>query len=114
MAYSTFLEDQINHILNEKKVSFEAKKMMGGLCYMVDDKMCIGIVKESLMARVGSEQYDYALSQTGCRPMDFTKHPMKGFVFVDAEGFDGENRLTHWIDLALAYNPYAKSSKKKR
>ena len=40
MAYDEYLQERIEIILNEKKVQFVAKKMMGGLCYMIDDKMC--------------------------------------------------------------------------
>ena len=56
MAYDEFLEERISRVLDEKKVVFEAKKMMGGLCYMVNQKMCVGIVKDHLMARVGPDE----------------------------------------------------------
>ena len=52
-----YLQERIDRILSDKKVPHEARKMMGGLCYMVDDKMCFGIVNSDLMARVGTEQY---------------------------------------------------------
>lgn len=45
MAYNEHLADRINRLLNDKKVNFHEKKMFGGLCFMVNDKMCIGIVK---------------------------------------------------------------------
>ena len=53
MAYDEYLHERIESVLNAKNIPFEAKKMMGGLCFMVDDKMCLGIVKNELMARVG-------------------------------------------------------------
>ena len=49
MAYNEYLQERINSILNEKKVQFEARKMMGGLCYMVDNKMCLGIIKDDMI-----------------------------------------------------------------
>ena len=49
MAFNEYLAERINRILKEKKIPFNDKKMMGGLCYMVNDKMCIGIVKDQLM-----------------------------------------------------------------
>lgn len=79
---------------------------------MVDNKMCLGIVKEDLMVRLDPEYQDKALKLTGCRPMDFTNRPMKGFVFVSPEGVDMDEDLDFWIDKALEYNPKAKSSKK--
>ena len=113
MAYDEYLEERISRILKEKGITFDPKKMMGGLCYMVDDKMCIGIVKDHLMARVGPEAYENVLSKKGCKPMDFTGRPMKGFVFIESEGIDSEDDLSNWIQLCLDYNPLAKSSKKK-
>ncbi len=113
MAYDEFLEERINRVLHEKKAPYQAKKMMGGLCYMIDDKMCMGIVKDHLMARVGPEVYESVLSRPGCKPMDFTGRPMSGFVFVGAEGIDSEDDLSSWIQLCLDFNPLAKSSKKK-
>ena len=114
MAYDEFLEERITRILNEKKVLFEAKKMMGGLCYMIDDKMCVGIVKDHLMARVGPDVYETVLNKPGCKPMDFTGRPMKGYVFVGGEGIDSEDDLANWIQLSLDFNPIAKSSKKRK
>jgi len=114
MAYSEFLADRIRNDFNEKSVSYEEKKMMGGLCFMVDDKMCVGIIKEDLMARIGTEVYENALTKPGVRVMDFTKRPMKGYIYVSPEGIDMDEDLSYWLDLALAFNPFAKSSKKKK
>ena len=81
---------------------------------MVNDKMCAGIVKDKLMARIGPEIYEDALTKNGCHKMDFTKRPMKGFVFVEPDGVDMDDDLEYWIDLCLEYNPRAKSGKRKK
>jgi TfoX/Sxy family transcriptional regulator of competence genes len=114
MAYNEFLADRIRMVLKEKNVVYLEKAMMGGLTFMVDDKMCVGIVKEDLMARIDPDIYDEALKKKGCREMDFTHRPMKGFVFVEPEGIDMDQDLEYWIHLALDYNPRAKSSKAKK
>jgi len=88
-------------------------KMMGGLCFMVDDKMCIGIVKESLMARIDPEEEDDLLTKEGSKPMDFTGRPMKGYLFIEPEGVDMDEDLDFWVEKCLDFNPKAKSSKKK-
>ena len=80
---------------------------------MVDNKMCVGIVKNELMARIDPDIYSEALIKKGCKEMNFTGRPMKGFVFVEPEGIDLENDLEYWIELCLDFNPKAKSSKKK-
>lgn len=113
MAYDEFLADRIRKAFSEFNTIFEEKKMMGGVCYLVDGKMCAGIVKNKLMARIDPAIQEQALSQKGCREMDFTGKPMKGFVFVDPEGIDTDSALEYWIRLCLEYNPSAKSGKKK-
>jgi len=113
MAYDEFLADRIRDALKSRKISFEERKMMGGLCYMVDDKMCVGVVKDNLMARIDPEIYDEVLTKTGCREMDFTGRPLKGFVFVEPQGVDLDEDLDYWIELCLDFNPKASSSKKK-
>ena len=114
MAFNEFLSDRIQRILKERAISFYEKKMMGGLTYMVDDKMCVGIVKDDLMARIDPENYEQALKRSGCREMNFTGRPMKGFVFIGPEGTDMDEDLEYWVGLALEYNPRAVSSKKKK
>ena len=98
----------------DRGVGFEDKNMMGGLCFMVDDKMCAGVVKNELMARIGPQAYEDALKKKGCKEMNFTGRSMAGYVFVESEGMDTDEDLEYWIDLCLAFNPEAKSSKKKR
>ena len=66
------------------------------------------------MARVGPEIYEDALTKKGCREMDFTRRPMKGFVYVEPEGIDMDKDLEYWVDLCLEFNPKAKSSRKRK
>lgn len=114
MAFDTFLADRIHKILKDKYITFEEKKMMGGLCFMVDDKMCTGIVKNQLMCRIGPKKYEEALTIPGCKEMTFTGKPMPGYVFVEPEAVDSDDDLAYWIQLCLDFNPQAKSSKKKK
>jgi hypothetical protein len=114
MPFDQNLADRIHTILNSRKIKAEEKNMMGGLTFMVNDKMCVGIVKEDLMARVGPYHYGKALKMKGAREMDFTGKPMKGFVFVAPDGIDLDEDLEKYLDMALDYNKEAKSSKKKK
>ena len=114
MAYDEYLAERIDRVLKEKGVVYEAKKMMGGLCYMVDDKMCVGVHTAQIMARINPDFYQEALQQPGCKEMNFTGRPMKGFVFVDTDGIDTDEQLEYWVQLCLDFNPLAKSSKKKK
>lgn len=118
MAYDELLADRTRQILNEKHIGYTEKRMMGGLIFMVDEKMFCGLSfskktkTDLLMARIGEDATTDALQRTGCRPMDFTGRPMKGYVFVQPEGFDTDEDLEHWIQLCIDFNPFAKSSKK--
>lgn len=113
MAYNEKLADRVRETLSSiKKV--EEKKMMGGLTFMVNGKMCVGIFQDELMARIDPEVYEVALSKKGCRAMDFTGRPMIGFVFVSHEGTKSKKDLDQWINLALDYNKKAKASPKKK
>ena len=111
MAYNEKLADRIREGLSGVN-KVEEKKMMGGLTFMVKGKMCVGILNDDLMARIDPTVYEEALERKGCREMDFTGKPMKGFVFVGPEGTKGKRDLTSWIELALEFNKKAKPSKK--
>lgn len=112
MAYDEQLAERIRRSFGRKSVPFEEKRMMGGLCFMVDSKMCVGVDKDRLMARIDPEGYDAALHRKGCMPMDFTGRPLRGFVFVNPAGLTTEGELDAWLKLALDFNPRAKTSKK--
>lgn len=88
--------------------------MMGGLTFMYNDKMCVGIMKDELMCRIDPEFHEKAITKKGCRTMDFTNRPMIGYVLINKSGMESESDFDYWINLSLEYNPKAKSSKKKK
>lgn len=113
MAYSEKIANRIREALGHiKKV--EEKNMFGGVCFMVNDKMCIGVNLDEIMCRIDPEREEEALSRTGARPMDFTGRPMKGYVFVHEDAIKKKSDLDYWINLCLEFNPKAKASKKKK
>jgi len=114
MAYDEQLATRVRKSFLQRQVRFEEKRMMGGLCFLVDGKMCVGVEKQKLMVRIDPEGYEEALGRKGGVPMDFTGRPMRGFVFVHQEGFTAESDLASWLELALEFNPKAKSSKPRR
>jgi TfoX/Sxy family transcriptional regulator of competence genes len=113
MSFDDILALRVRKAL-KKFTPFEEKKMMGGLTFMVNEKMCVGILKDELMCRIHPEKHDEVLKNPGCRTMDFTKKPMKGFVLVGQEGTSQEKDIEFWIKLALEYNPEAPVSKSKK
>jgi TfoX/Sxy family transcriptional regulator of competence genes len=114
MAYDEKLADRTREIIARTHKRVEEKKMFGGLCFMVNDKMCVGVEKERLMVRLDPARYDEVIERPGCKPMDFTGKIMKGYVFVDASVLKNKKELEYWIALALDFNKKAKASKKKK
>lgn len=120
MAYDEYIADRIRRHLKEKRTPFTELKMMGGLCFKVDNKMLCGIHIDKkygdslLMARIGETAYETEIKSDHCLPMDFTGRPMRGYIFVTPEGFDTEDDLSHYLNLCLAFNPLAKASKPRK
>jgi TfoX/Sxy family transcriptional regulator of competence genes len=114
MAFNEKLADRVREIISVNHKKVEEKKMFGGLCFMVNDKMCVGVEAQRLMVRLDPNKYDEVMEKDGCRPMDFTGKIMKGYVFVDIDVLDTKKKLEYWVNLALDYNKIAKSSKKKK
>jgi TfoX/Sxy family transcriptional regulator of competence genes len=112
MAYNEKLADKTREIISATHKKIEEKRMFGGLCFMVNDKMCVGVEKERLMVRLNPEIYDEVIEKEGCMPMDFTGKVMRGFVFVDQDVLKTRKQLEYWVKLALDYNKIARSSKK--
>lgn len=111
MAYDEKLAERIRDGFKKVRARFEEKRMMGGLCFLVDGKMCVGVEQDRLMARIDPAVYEEALERKGCVPMDFTGRPMRGFVFVKPVGLAADTELLAWLQLALDFNPRAKSSR---
>ena len=119
MAYNESLANRTREIIARTHDNIEEKKMFGGLCFMVDDKMLCGthIDKKSgqnfLLCRIGEKAYESVIERNDCIPMEFTGKTMKGYVFVLEAGFKNKKDLSYWLQLCLDHNPVAKSSKRK-
>jgi TfoX/Sxy family transcriptional regulator of competence genes len=102
MAYDEGLAERLyNHFEDRKDV--EVKKMFGGLCFMVSNHMCCGIVGDTLMARVGPDSYNECLTEKHARVMDFNGKAMRGMVYVAPEGIKEDTELGRWIDMCESY-----------
>lgn len=103
MAYDEGLAERIRGVLGES-TDFAEKKMFGGLAFMVRGNMCLGVLGETMMARVGKARYAQMLSRRFVREMDFTGKPMAGYVFVDPEGVAEDSDLIELVDVCLEFN----------
>ena len=112
MAYSKDLANRIRQRFVDL-FNIEEKEMMGGLTFMYNNKMCVGIIKDELMCRIDPILHEQSIEKNGCRTMDFTKRPMKGYVLIGESGMKSQSDFDYWINLALDFNKRAKSAKKK-
>jgi TfoX/Sxy family transcriptional regulator of competence genes len=113
MAYDTILADRVRERLADLP-NIEEKEMMGGLVFMYNGKMCVGIIKDELMCRIDPKLHEEVVEKTGCRTMDFTKKPMRGYIFVDDTGMKTRKEFDFWIELALDFNKNAKATVKSK
>jgi TfoX/Sxy family transcriptional regulator of competence genes len=102
MAYDTGLAQRIREALGDRPGVSE-RAMFGGLAFLVDGKMVVGIQDSVLMARVGPERYENALTEAHVRPMDFTGRPMRGYVYVDPPGLQEDRALNAWVHWCAQY-----------
>jgi TfoX/Sxy family transcriptional regulator of competence genes len=102
MAYDEGVAQRLREVYADRPDVVE-KKMFGGLAFMVGGYMSCGVADETLMVRVGPDNYADALSQPHAREMDFTGKPLKGFVYVDPEGFESDRALAGWVETSLRF-----------
>ena len=102
MAFDEGVAERIREVF-AGRYDIEEKKMFGGLAFMHNGHMCVGVVNDTLMARVGPEQYPKALKLPHAREMDFTGKPLKGFIYVAPEGFEADKDLQAWIARCEGY-----------
>lgn len=102
MPYDEGLAERIREVFQNRH-DVEEKKMFGGLCFMVSGHMCCGIVKETLMLRVGPENHQQCLARKHARKMDFTGKAMKGMVYVAPAGFETDTGLAEWLSVCTKF-----------
>jgi hypothetical protein len=113
MGYDEKLANKIREALIDQK-NVREQIMFQGMCFMVDDKMCICLRDDRMMCRVGPEKFAEAVERYGAEPMIHGSRLMKGFVFVSPEGYKDKKDFNYWIRLCLEFNKVAKPSKKRR
>lgn len=102
MPYDEHLAERVRSVLKHKRGITE-KKMFGGLSFLHHGNMCVGIVGNDLMVRVGPDAYEDALARAGVRPMDFTGRPLNGYVYVSPPGRRTGTALEQWVARGLAF-----------
>ena len=102
MAFDELLAARIRQHLARRK-NVEEKKMFGGVGFLLNGNMLVGVWKDSLIVRLGPDDGDEALKQTHVREFDITGRPMKGWVLVEPEGVEDDDQLRGWIQRAVKF-----------
>ncbi len=114
MAYDLNLAQKVSEYLrNIPNIEVQEQKMYGGLVFMINGKMCVNIVENKLMCRFDPQQQDEIKQRKGYQKLLMGGKEYTGYCYVEEEGYETEESFAYWIDLCLAFNPKAKSSKKK-
>jgi hypothetical protein len=102
MAFDENLAARIRDALARKK-NIEEKKMFGGVGYLLNGNMLVGVWKNSLCVRLGPDQTETALLEPHVKVFDITGRPMKGWVLVEPQGIKGDDGLKWWIQRAVKF-----------
>ena len=99
MPFDDSLAGGIRDVLAHK-LDIKEKKMFGGLGFLLNGNMLVGVWKDSLIVRVGPDAYEDALREPHVKDFDITGKPMKGWIMVEAEGVAEDDQLKNWIKRA--------------
>jgi TfoX/Sxy family transcriptional regulator of competence genes len=102
MAFSEVLAERIRQRLARRKY-VEEKKMFGGVGFLLNGNLLVGVWKDSLIVRLGPDEADEALKEPHVKEFDITGRPMKGWVLVASEGVEGDDPLAGWIKRAVKF-----------
>lgn len=102
MAYDEDLAQRIREQLTAEPGLTE-RAMFGGLAYLLDGNMAVGLSGDELMVRVGADGSDDALARPHTRPFDMTGRPMKGWILVAPEGIGDIRELGAWVARGVSF-----------
>ncbi|HXB92602.1 MAG TPA: TfoX/Sxy family protein [Puia sp.] len=114
MAYNEKMANRVRELLAAAEEVVEEKRMFSGLCFMVNDKMCVAVRPDSIMVRIDPVLSETVLEKEGAGPMVMSGRIMPGFFFITDEALRTRKQLEYWVNLALDFNKFAKSSKTKK
>lgn len=96
MAFDEGLAQRVREYFQEHTIA-EEKRMFGGLGFLLNGNMCVGVMGDEIVVRVGPPNYDAALALPFSRAFDFTGRAMNGWVLVAAEGLAEDQELHAWL-----------------
>ena len=102
MAYDIELDSLIAKELDGREY-IVAKKMFGGVGYLLNGNMACGVHKDYLIVRVGPDNYSDALEEPHTKVFDITGRPMRGWVMISKDAWTSSELLKQWVDRGLTF-----------
>ena len=113
MAYDERLAERVRVALEGERGVTE-RKMFGGIGFMIDGKMSMGVIGDELIVRTGDERYDELLTRPHVRAFDFSGRVSRGMVYVSPPGVARAPQLRRWVDIAVGAARAAAPSKRRK
>ncbi len=113
------LSDETLHLIDAVRSALahrsdvDERTMFGCYCFFVDGKLCIGIKGEDLLVRLPPERHGELQEMQNTRELS-PGGGMQGYFWVEPNGYATRAQWNYWVDEALAYNPLAKASPRKK
>ena len=102
MTFSTALADRVRRALSRQRGVAE-KRMFGGLGFLLNGNLVVGVWHDSLIARLGPDDGQDALAEPHVAPFTPTGRPMTNWVLVGAAGLDTDEQLAGWVHRAITF-----------
>lgn len=101
MAYDELLAKRIDELVKGKK-GFTRKEMFGGIAYLLNGNMCVGVHKNELIIRYDPKITGEIKTHKNVHSFEITGRPMKGWSLVSSEGIKADG-LKKWFDLSFSF-----------
>ena len=91
----------------------DERTMFGCYCFFVDGKLCMGVKGEELLVRLPPDRHGEFQEMQNTRELS-PGGGMQGYFWVEPNGYATRAQWNFWLDEALAYNPQAKASPRRK
>jgi len=103
MVYSSAVAERVRGMLSGHSALSE-KEMFGGLAFLLDGNMAVGVHGEDLIVRVDPAQTAALLREPGAKPFDLSGgRTPAGWLLVGPAGYRTETTLRTWVGRGIAH-----------
>ena len=102
MPYNADLAARLSRLM-VGRTELEPRKMFGGICFMLDGNICLGIWRDYLILRVGKTNSGNLIKQRLAKPMNITGKPMRGWVMVAESEWGDDKKLKDYSQMAVSF-----------